>query len=875
VVFVSGEPGIGKTRLAVEAALAAQDQGALVLAGRCDEEVVRPFQPFAESLRHQVDLHDLPASWLGPLAGELTRLMPELPDRVRGLRPPQRVDLETQQALLFDAVTSWLQRTAASVPVLLVLDDLQWADRPTLLLLRHVVRETANASLCIVGTYRSTDLDRSHPLSSLVADLRREGAALPIALDGLSPTGVAELLARAAGHDLDDTGFEFAATLFEETGGNPLFTNEMVRHLVETGALVLRDGRWTSDLALEQFGLPDTVRELIGRRVARLDDGTQRLLAVAAVIGQQFSVPILAQVAGIDHDQALDRLDAVRATGLIDEINLDQYRFAHALVRAAQLEEQTTSRRVRTHRKIAEAIEQLHAADLEPLVADLAYHYGESAASDPAKALHYAVRAGERADAGAAPDDALRWYTRALEHADGAQAGVAARVDLLTRAGRAAWASGNGDARALLREAAVVARDAGLYPAMAEALLVKIRQSYFEGQEADPDKIALLEDALDQLGAESGLRARILAGLASELVFVGDRTRRGPLLDEAHELAVRSGDLLSIVEVAARDLEARPHSTRTADRMPGIRSYAASALTAAEALRDPYWIDQMQVLAGVYSVTVNDGRAVRMVAAALAEGDALPGQSLYRILVPQMIATMEGRLVEAEALCNEMFQESRAISPQEALVYGAVMQLAVRREQGRLAELAPLWSTFVAERPPVIATVAFALAETGDLDQAAIHLQEASRENFGGVADDLSWPFGMGMWAETAVLVRDRDAAGTLHDLHTPFDGLLSATGGFNGGPTARLLARLEDVIGRPDEADRHYAEAIEQSHSLISPVWIARCQLDWAASLLARGVRPRARALVDDADATIGDLTLPRLQQQSADLHDALADSP
>jgi class 3 adenylate cyclase/tetratricopeptide (TPR) repeat protein len=870
VVFVSGEPGIGKTRLAVETALAARDHGALVLAGRCDEELMRPFQPFAEALRHQVELRDLlPAAWLGPLAGELARLVPDLPEQMPGVRPPQRGDLETQQALLFDAVTGWLQRTAASVPVLLVLDDLQWADRATVQLLRHVVRETPNAALCVIGTYRSTDVERAHPLASLVADLHREGAALPIALGGLTGNGVAELLARAAGHDLDDAGLGLADALFTETGGNPFFANELVRHLVETGALVMRDGRWTSDLTPEQFGLPDTVRELIDRRVARLDDDTQRLLAVASVIGQQFALPILTRVAGIDHDEALDRLDAARATGLVDEIGLDEYRFGHALVRTARLEEQTSSRRARTHRKIAEAIEELHADDLDPFIADLAYHYGETAASDPDRALHYAIQAGERADATAAAGDALHWYTRALALAPGAD--VAVRVDLLTRAGRAAWASGTGDAPALLHEAAVLARDAGLYPAMAEALLVKVRQSFYEGQEADPEKIALLEDVVERLDGEPALRARALAVLASELVFVGDRTRRGPLLDEARELALASGDPLAIVDVAARDLDSRPYSGRTAGRLPMIRAHAADALIAAEELHDPYWIDQMHVLAGVYAVMVNDGQAVRTVAAALAESDVLLAQTLNHIVVPQMLAVMEGRLVEAEALCNEMFQVSRAISPQEALTWGAIMQLAVRREQGRLAELAPLWSMFVAERPQVIATVAFALAETGELDQAAIHLHEAARTDFRDVADDLSWPFAMGMWAETAALVKDRDAAGKLHELHTPFDGLLCATGGYNGGPTARLLARLEDVLDRPDEADRHYAEAIEQSRSLSSPVWVARCQLDWAASLLARGEVERARALVDDADATIGPLVLPRLRDQEAHLREQL----
>ena len=303
VVLISGEPGIGKTRLATETALVARHQGALVIGGRCDEELALPYQPFAEALRFQSELEDVPTAWLGPLAGELQRLVPDLGERVPGLALPMRDDAESERARLFESVTLWLRTTAASVPVLLVLDDLHWADRPTLLLLRHLVHETPQDSLFIVGTYRSTDLDRAHPLATMLADLRRDGSVTRLALDGLTADGVAELLERSAGHDLDDAGVALANAVFAETGGNPFFVGEIVRHLVESRALVLRDGRWTSDLSLEEVGLPEGVREVVGRRISRLDEDTQKLLSVAAVIGAEFPLPVLAAVAGVDEDR--------------------------------------------------------------------------------------------------------------------------------------------------------------------------------------------------------------------------------------------------------------------------------------------------------------------------------------------------------------------------------------------------------------------------------------------------------------------------------------------------------------------------------------------------------------------------------------------
>ena len=247
--------------------------GAIVLWGRCDEELGVPYQPFAEALRQYISAvpSDRLRAELGPLGGELARLLPDLRGRVPGIAEPVRSDSETERYRLFEAVGDLFAEMSQAEPVVLVLDDLHWADKPTLLLLRHLVR-TAPMRLLVVGPYRDTDLDRTHPLASVLADLRRDSRAQRIELRGLDEADVAALMEAAAGHDLDETARGLSRAVHGETQGNPFFVGEVLRHLAESGAIVQRDGRWTTDLTLEAIGIPEGIREVVGRRLSRLSD---------------------------------------------------------------------------------------------------------------------------------------------------------------------------------------------------------------------------------------------------------------------------------------------------------------------------------------------------------------------------------------------------------------------------------------------------------------------------------------------------------------------------------------------------------------------------------------------------------------------------
>src|SRR6185369_2625244 len=249
--------------------------GGIVLFGGCDEDVGLPFRPFVEALRHYVT-HAPDAVLAAHVAahrGELARLVPELARRVPDLPAPQVAEAETERFLLFEAVTGLLAAASRDRPLVLVLDDLQWAAAPELLLLKHLVRSAEPMRLLVIGTYRDTDLSRTHALTPVLADLRREGGVERIALQGLDDAAVETLVAAVARHDLDAALIALAHAVRRETEGNPFFIGEVIRHLGESGALFEEGGRWTYRGPIAQLGIPEGVREVIGRRLGRLSEG--------------------------------------------------------------------------------------------------------------------------------------------------------------------------------------------------------------------------------------------------------------------------------------------------------------------------------------------------------------------------------------------------------------------------------------------------------------------------------------------------------------------------------------------------------------------------------------------------------------------------
>ena len=300
VLLVSGEAGLGKTTIVADAARGAFDGGACVLFGHCEEDLATPYQLFAEAIGHYVTHapEDQLLAHIEAHGSELMRLVPALASRIRDLPPSKATDSDTERYLLFAAVVGLLAKVSQHQPIVLVLDDLQWADKGSLLLLRHLGAAEQAMRVLILGVYRDSEVSQSHPLLETLAALHRQSNVARIELAGLDDSGVLSFMEAAAGQTLDDAGVGLAHAVYRETDGNPFFVSEVLRHLSETGAIYQdATGRWTAEDSLEQMVLPDSVRVVIGARVGRLGAEAGRVLSLAAVIGRDFDLDLLARAA--------------------------------------------------------------------------------------------------------------------------------------------------------------------------------------------------------------------------------------------------------------------------------------------------------------------------------------------------------------------------------------------------------------------------------------------------------------------------------------------------------------------------------------------------------------------------------------------------
>jgi class 3 adenylate cyclase/tetratricopeptide (TPR) repeat protein len=879
VALLAGEPGVGKTRLAAELAAQIHEEGGSVLAGRCDEDLGVPYQPFVEALRLFVDhapSDDL-LGGLGRYGGELARLLPELNERVPELAPPLSSDPETERYRLFDAVAAWLVAVSADEPLLLVLDDLQWASKPTLLLLRHVVRSPDAKRVLVLGTYRDTELTHDHPLVEVVADLRREGGVERLSMSGLDDLGVAAIVEQAAGQTLDEDGVALARAIYEETEGNPFFVREVLRHLAETGAVERREGGWASRVPVSTLGIPEGVRDVVGRRLSRLSGDTNQAVRVAAVVGAEFEVSVVQAAGGLGEEALLAALEEAASARLVSEVSATRYRFSHALVRATLYDSLTAARKVALHRKVAEAIESLHVGALDDHLPALAHHWARASApaADTARAVDYATRAGNRALAQLANDEAVAYYRQALELLAVA-AGPAEdfrRLEVLISLGEAERRAGKPAFRETLLAASRLARERNDASGLVRAALANNRGTLFASVGAvDHERVAVLEEALRAVGTgDSPERARLLATLGQELTWA-DRQGRTELSDQALAVARRLGAPATLAEV----LLARYYTIVGPDTHHERAANVAELLVLAQDLGDP--VIYCRALALGFRVAVECGdveEADRYLEANERLTEDLHQPTLRWFVAMQRAgrALRRGWIEEAERLVAEAGRAGEAAGQPDAGVMHLWLQFSVRFEQGRLGELVDDLLRHVCEFPGVPgarALAGLAYAELDRLDDARQALEPLAASNF-DLPVNTNWLRAVTDIAAACARLGDGEWAATLYGLLAPYPDLFpTANLGTPTGSVAHYLGLLATALERLDEAEAHLASAEATHQRSGAPTWLARTRLEWARMLLTRrqsGDAERARELLHQTLATARELRLANVERRTLEL--------
>jgi tetratricopeptide (TPR) repeat protein len=420
VAMIGGALGVGKTRIAAEFAAEASQREFLTLVGSCyDRENSLPFNPFVEILESamaQAPSQEAFRTALGNDAGEMARLMPQLRRLFPDLPPPLELSPEQSRRILFNAVVELLGRAAANAPILLLFEDLHWADEGTLSLLNHIARSISKVPVLILGTFRDNEIDSAGLLAQTLDELLRIHMLERISLRGLPHDAVAEMILALSSKQPPEA---IVNLIYSGTDGNPFFVEELFRHLVERGKLIDSHGEFRLDLNLGEIDVPQSLRLVIGRRLARLSEAARKILGPAAVIGRSFTFELLEASTDMDADSLLDNVEQVEKAGLVySTLGYPEasFQFSHELIRQAVLNDLSAPRRQRLHLNVANGIERVHGNALEDQAGDLAHHLWQAGrVADADKTVLYLAMAARQALKQSAYEGALRYFQNALE----------------------------------------------------------------------------------------------------------------------------------------------------------------------------------------------------------------------------------------------------------------------------------------------------------------------------------------------------------------------------------------------------------------------------------------------------------------------------
>ena len=885
VAMLTGEAGMGKTRLAACFSRHVHRDGGTVLYGRCDQVAVSSYQPFHEAIEHYAAARDL-ARELPHEAEELERRLSS-PRRGGAGRP----SLPENPHRLFAAVAEVFRHASEAEPLLLVVDDLQWAGAGTRALMLHLVRHLDPARCMFLVTFREPAGSEGAPEPEASVEawgnrLRREPAEFQrIRLEGLDERETADLIAEWQG---SPPAGGFARDLMSRTGGSPFFIGEVLRSLVERDEL-LPDRR--PDLG--RPGVPEGAKEVITLRLARHSDAAKRVLAAASVIGPEFSRPLVEAAADVESGVSDALAELVRDKLLIEVPDTEhptreaRYTFAHALLREAQYEDLIDSQKRDIHRRIAlelDAQSKTEDREARPLPAKIAHHFYEAGSEEYLEhTVAYLIAAARHAEGGGAFVEAIALYDRALDQLAASDQRQVCR--LLIYKGRAMMraSSRKTAARETLARAAAIARDIGASDLLGRAAL-GFHGRYTAAGQVDRKRIELLEEArsaLDRDGDTSRpaqvLRTRVVARL-SESYMWADVERARKLSREAVAMAGQLGDRIAFLESLAarhatllhtRYLDDRLHVTEQRLR---IATAAGSDEAMAAALR--WHIHDLLESGDLRQAASEHGRLGRLAGRL--------GQPLYLSYERHwacVFAQVDGRLDEAERLAEEAFALAMQAEAEDADMSLLDKRLSIGRERGDFRheewrlEMRAAVERFAVKRrriPAWYAMGALIDARHGDRAAARAQVDRLLAGDGAAIPRDVFWLYAMALLAETCVLLEQtREPASVVYRLLLPY-GDRHVPVGMDSflGSVWRFVGLAATAAQDWSAAGEAFAKAERRHEQMGSAPLLARTHLNRAGMLLRRGQgADEASRLLDDVEDIAGEFGLEDMRTQAIGL--------
>jgi tetratricopeptide (TPR) repeat protein len=854
--MVVGEPGIGKTALCEQLATYVALRGGRALVGHCYEEgsLSLPYLAFVEALRAYAQTCDVSRlrEELGSGAPDVARIVSEIRERLR-IEPRPKGEPEEERYRLLQAVSDFLGSVAVAKPLLIVLEDLHSADRGTLEMLEHVGRNLGDKRLLLVGTYRDIEVDRTHPLSAALAELRRLPHFGRVLLRGLNADEVRRMLSGIAGQDVP---WGLAEAVHRQTEGNPLFVQEVVRYLAEEGIIEREEGRWRakSDTPVE-MRIPDGLRDVIGKRLSGLSESCNKALSVAAVIGRDFQMEVLQKVAGMSDDELFGALEEARKVAVIEErtgagakVN---YRFAHAFFRQTLYEETIAPRRIRLHQQVAWALEEIYNNRLEQHAAELAEHFSYSSdRADLEKAVSYGEMAARKATDVYSYGEAVRLLEQALKVQEVLDPEEKLKqCDLLLALGWARFY--NHEYRHLMENevpvALALAEGAGDIQRACQACLLAVFtiSGIGMGLGFGTDEAMKWTEAFDRYASPDTIeRAWADQAVGGTKVAASDVAGAWPLFRESTLLARKLGDASALNNCGGDYLWFLP---ATAEYVEEARQIAGEMRRVWDKA-DPFSMEYGMESVGFFFLRLGEreqGESIHREEMESPRLTRMPASQYFFRATRACYHIMDGQLEEAAKCYDEVLRLGAEMGAPQAA--GTCASFFGPRLGGYLGwgrdELRRLdkWAQANNVSMPALLR-AYYLICVGEKEGAANVLGEAA-DHYAAEPEKTSHDFGsLVLLLETAVLAKHTRAAEIL--LNLLVGAVHKTTGAQNLTCVARHLGAAAALLGRYEEARKYYNEAIEVSTEMRFRPELALTRLQLAELLLEHYPKERAVAL-------------------------------